>query len=310
MTTHRVSATQLAGKSENTEGTKMACNNTDMILIKNCTFAPSIDQYPRDLMRGTFSRDPSLSGKRSANVSFDCEMHGSGNKGVAPPWGRYMLGCGFNETISANNSVTYTPLTSNMTNSMTLEIYQDGMIKRTWGARGTFNLIAEAGKPGLLHFAFEGCDFEVVDGALLSPTYTTIVPPVLLSAAVLLDSYAVVLGKVDFALDNVLVKRESMNSSSGYLSTLITGRNPKGSMDPEQTTKASYDFYGKWQTPGTLGALTFAATGANGNIVTITCPKIRYASIADQDRTGLRTLGLDFQACVNSADDEISIVLT
>jgi hypothetical protein len=101
-----------------------------------------------------------------------------------------------------------------------------------------------------------------------------------------------------------------MNAASGHISTLITGRNPKGSIDPEQILVSAYDFYGKWRTPGTIGQLSFAANGGNGNIITITCPKVRYAAIADQDRTGLRTLGLDFQACVNSADDEISIVLT
>lgn len=310
---YRVSATQLAGKAENTEGTKIACNNADMILVKNVTFSPVIDQYQRDLLRGTFSRDPSLSGKRSASVSFDVEMVGSGNKGVAPAWGRYMQGCGFNETVSANNSVTYTPLTSNMTNSMTLEVYQDGIIKRLWGARGTLNLSVESGKPGLLKFVFEGADFEVVDGALLSPIYPTVTPPTFMGASLLLDSYAAVLSRIEFALENVLVKRESINSNSGHLSTLITGRNPKGSMDPELVAVSgnnSYDFYGKWKTPGTLGQLSFSGNGGNGNIITITMPKVRYAAIADQDRTGLRTLGLDFQACVNASDDEISIVLT
>lgn len=311
---YRVSATQLAGKAENTEGTKISCNNTDMILAKNVLFSPVIDQYQRDLLRGTFSRDMSLSGKRSASVSFEVELVGSGNVGVAPAWGRYMQGCGFNQTISGNNTVvTYSPLTSNMTNSMTLEVYQDGVIKRLWGARGTLNLSIESGKPGLLKFVFEGSDFEVVDGALLTPAYPTTTPPVFMGASLLLDTYAAILSKVEFTLDNVLVKRESINSNSDHLSTLITGRNPKGSMDPELVAVSgnnSYDFYGKWKTPGTLGSLAFSANGGNGNIITITMPKVRYAAIADQDRTGLRTLGLDFQACLNAADDEISIVIT
>lgn len=310
---YRVSATQLAANSETTEGSKVTLTANHCVLHKGSVFTPAIDQYQRDLLRGTFSRDMTLSGKRSANVAFDVEMVGQGNKGVAPYWGVLMKGCGMNEAVSANNSVTYTPMTSNMTNSLTLEVLQDGIIKRIWGARGTFTLTMEAGKPGLIHFAFEGCDFEVVDGALYAPTYPSIVPPVFLSAALLLDSYAAIVGKVDFNVDNVLVKRESINASSGYLSTLITGRNPKGTMDPELINVSgnnSYDFYGKWKTPGTLGSLALSANGNNGNIITITVPKVRYASIADQDRTGLRTLGLDFQACVNSADDEISIAIT
>jgi hypothetical protein len=44
-----------------------------------------------------------------------------------------MQGCGFNQATANNTSVTYTPITSNMTNSMTIAIYQDGMVKRMWG---------------------------------------------------------------------------------------------------------------------------------------------------------------------------------
>lgn len=306
----RISATQLAGNVEGTEGNKEALVANSCVLVKDCTFKPSTEMYPRDLIRGTMSRDASLSGKRSGTVSFTVEMTGSGNKGIAPAWGKFMKGAGFNETISANNSVTYTPLTSNMTNSMTLSVLQDGVIKSIWGARGNVTFNIEAGKPGLINFVFEGADWDMVDGALLAPTYSAVVPPVFLSAALTLDSYAAILGKIDIDMGNVLAKRESMNSASGHLSTLITGRNPKGSCDPELTTVSAYNFYGKWKVPGTLGSLTFAGNGGNGNIITITCPKVRYADIQDQDRTGLRTLGLDFEVTVNSADDEISIVLT
>jgi hypothetical protein len=164
-----------------------------------------------------------------------------------------------------------------------------------------------------MHFVFEGCDFEVADLGLLSPTYPTIQPPVFLNASLSLNNFAALCSRVEISIDNVLSKRPSISSSSGYLSTLITGRNPKGSMDPEQVATSgnnSHDFYGLWKTPGTLGALTVAANGGNGNILTISCPKVRYAAIAEQDRAGLRTLGLDFQACVNSADDEVSLIIT
>jgi hypothetical protein len=306
----RLFATQLVAKIETTEGTKESLAAADAMLHKNLAFSPVIEQYARDLLRGTLSRDPSISGKRSAKLAFDIELVGSGAAGTAPYWGPLMKACGFSETIVASTSVTYKPATNNLSNSMTLAGYMDGLIKRLWGARGNVKLSIEAGKPGLLHFEFEGVDFEVVDGALLSPTYSTIIPPAFLSASLLLDAYAAIASKVEIDVANVLAKRESINASSGFLSTLITGRNPKGSLDPELPTVAAFDFYGKWKTPGTLGSLSLSANGGAGNIVTITCPKVRYAAIADQDRNGLRTLGLDFQPCLNTGDDEISIALT
>lgn len=306
----RLFATQLAAKIEATEGTKEALALADAILHKNLVFSPVIEQYARELLRGTLSRDMSLSGKRSARVSFDVELVGSGTAGTAPAWGPLMKACGFSETIVAVTSVTYKPATNSLSNSMTLGGYMDGMCKRLWGARGNVSLSIESGRPGILHFDFEGADFEVVDLALLVPTYSVVVPPVFLGATLLLDAYAAIASKVDIDVANTLAKRESLNASSGHLSTLITGRNPKGSLDPEIPLVAGYDFYGKWKTPGTLGALSLSAGSVAGNIINISCPKVRYAAIADQDRGGIRTLGLDFQACLNTGDDEISIALT
>ena len=303
-------ATQLAAKIEAVEGTKEVLALADAILHKNLVFSPVIEQYARELLRGTLSRDMNLSGKRSARVAFDVELVGSGTAGVAPAWGPLMKACGFSETIVAVTSVTYKPATNSLSNSMTLGGYMDGMCKRLWGARGNVSLSIEAGRPGILHFDFEGADFEVIDLALLVPVYSTVVPPVFLGATLLLDAYAAIASKVDIDVANTLAKRESLTASSGHLSTLITGRNPKGSLDPELPTVAIYDFYGKWKTPGTLGALSLSAGSVAGNIINISCPKVRYAAIADQDRGGIRTLGIDFQACLNTGDDEISIALT
>ena len=307
----RLFATQLTAKEENSEGTKLAGNNADTILHKETVFTPGIEQYQRDLLRGTFSRDPTLSGKRSGTIAFDCEMAGSGNVTLAPFWGKLLKGCGFNETYSGNNTYTYKPTTTSQ-NSMTLGLYMDGVAAHIWGARGNVKMTMEAGRPGMLHFEFQGGDFDFADVALLTnPTYPSVVPPVFLNASLLLDSYAAVLSKVEIDVANTLARRESINASSGCLSVLITGRNPRGSMDPElPAISGGYDFYGKWRTPGTLGSLSLSANGSAGNIITVTCPKVRYAAIANQDRNGLRTLGLDFQACVNSSDDEISIVQT
>jgi hypothetical protein len=306
----RLFATQLAAKIEATEGNKETLAANDAVLISNVKFSPNIEMYARDSLTGSFSRTPSISGKQQATISFDVEMKGSGNAGVAPDYGKLLKGCAYSENVAANTSVTYKPGTNNLSNSLTMAVYMDGVIARIWGARGNVKGSADTGKPGIFSFEFQGAAFEVVDGGLLSPTYTAIVPPAFLSASLLLDAYAAIVKKVDFDTGNIIALRESINSASGYLSALITGRNPKGSMDPELPLVATYDFHGKWKTPATLGSLSLAATGAAGNIVTVSFPKVRYASISHNDRNGLRTLGLDFEATPSSQDDEISLVLT
>jgi len=308
--TSRLFATQLAAKVEGTEGTKETLAAADAVLVSNLKFSPDIEMYQRDTIRGTLSRDPSVSGKQKATISFDVEMKGSGAAGTPPDYGKLLKGSGYSETISPGVSVTYKPATTGIGNSFSLSAYMDGVITKIWGARGNVKGSMNAGKPGILSFEFQGADFEVVDGALLAPTYTTIIPPAFLSAALLINTYAAICSKVDFDTANTLALRESINSPSGFLSCLITGRNPKGSLDPELPTVAVHDFFGKWKTPGTLGSLQLAATGTAGNIVTVGFPKVRYAAIASGDRNGIRSLGLDFEATLSTGDDEISFALT
>ena len=306
----RLWATQLAMKVEDTEGTKQTLAAADVIQCSNIKFSPAIDMFDRNILRGSLSRYPSVSGKRSTKITFDVELKGSGAAGTAPDYGRALLGCGYSETIVGATSVTYKPATLSLTNSYTIGVWMDGVAMKMWGARGNVKLSINAGQPGILSFEFLGADFEHVTEALLVPSYSTIIPPAFLNASLLLDSYAAIIGKVDIDTGNMLGLRESINAVSGNLSCLITGRNPKGSMDPELVPLATYDFFLKWKTPGTLGALSLAATGSAGNICTVSGPKIRYAAIDPGERNGIRTLGVDFELTQNAGDDEISIALT
>ena len=310
MSPMRLFATQLAAKVEATEGTKETLALADAIMIANIKFSPDIEQYARNILRGTLSRTMSVSGKRQARITFDVELKGSGTAGTAPDFGRLLLACGFSETIVGATSVTYKPATNSLTNSISISAYMDGMVMKMWGARGNVKLEINSGKPGILHFEFLGADFEVLDLALLAPSYTTVTPVAFLNANLLLDAYAAIVSKVDIDVGNQLALRESVNTISGFLSCLITGRDPKGSMDPELPLVGGYDFFGKWKVPATLGALSLAATGSAGNICTVSCPKVRTMKIDPGERNGIRSLGVDFQPTLSAGDDEISIALT
>lgn len=305
--------TQIAAKLETTEGTQISLLAADAFLAFNPVFTPVIEMHERAPVTASLSKYPSISGKRSAKLAFDCELVGSGTAGTAPFWGKLMIACGYAETIVPVTSVTYRPSSDNQGNSksLTLAAYIDGTIKRIWGARGNVRLSMEAGKPGILSFEFEGADFEVLDGALLTGvTYPSILPPAFLNAALTLDSYAALCSKVEIDTGNVLYKRESIAAPSGHRFVTITGRNPRGSLDPELPTVAAYDFYGKWRTPGTLGALQLSASGGAGNIGTVSCPNVRYAAISPADRGGLAALNIDFEPTLNTSNDEISIAMT
>jgi len=308
----RLFASQLAAKVEGTEGAVEALTATELVLCSKVDYKPSQNTYNRDVMRGSLSRSPGIGGLQSAKISCSVELRGSGTAGVAPDYATLLKGCGFGVVptpAQTPTSVVISPITTAIP-SLTIGAYFDGVLHKIIGARGTVKCSIESGKPGRLDFEFTGVGIDTSDVGLLDAAgYDDVVPPAFISAAFLVDSYAAIISKLDWDIANTVTLRESINSASGYLSALITGRNPKGSLDPELPLVASYDFFTNWKTNG-VGALTIAAGVTAGNIVTITMPVIRYANINPGDRGGIRTLGIDFEMCCDDSDDEISLVIT
>lgn len=301
----------IAAKVEAVEGTAETLTASEAGIL---VFAPKADldiaQYKRDPARVVLSQMPSVSGKRSGKLSFSVELKGSGTAGTAPPiLGVLLKGCGFSETVVAVTSVTYKPASSSIP-SLTLAGYEDGVIKKLWGARGTVKITAKAGDVVMFDFEFTAADFSVTDGALLAPTYDAIVPKPFLSAAFTLAAYAAIIGKMDLDIGNTVTLRESANSGSGNLSAMIMNREPKGSIDPEMVTVATSDYFGLWRS-GTTAAISTVIGATAGNICTITAPAARYSKISDTDKSGIAAVGLDFDLCIGSTgDDELVIAFT
>lgn len=301
--------TQLAIKLESEEGTAETLAAGDAILHANGKFTPDTPMFQRPMRSSSLSPFSSVPGARSATIEFDVELKGSGSAGTAPEWGQALKGCGFAEDIVAATSVTYTPASSSV-GSYTLALYEDGMIHKIWGARGTVKLALKNGEPGMLSFSFKGADFSVVDGALLSGvSYDSTKPPAFLAAQFTIDSYAALLSSLEIDMANVLALRPDANQDSGYKSTIISSRLPIMTFDPEKVLVATYDFYGKLRS-GNEGALSTVVGSTAGNICTITAPKAQYTKIDEAERDGIRSLGIDCQLNRNSGDDELSLAFT
>lgn len=301
--------TQVAAKIESVEGTAETLSASDAFLAANVKFTPNIAMGERKNVSSSLSPWTSIPGARSAKLEFDVELKGSGTAGTAPALGKLLKACGFGETVVSGVSVTYKPASTSIS-SMTLAVYQDGVIKKIWGARGNVSLKLEDGTPGWLHFEFTGADFSVTDGDMLTGvTYESTKPIAFLSASFAIDSYSALIGSLEINMNNEVNLRKDVNSSSGHKSAVITGRRPTMTIDPEHITVATYDFYGKLRS-GNEGSLTLALTGSAGNICTITAPKVQYTAISDDVRDGIRSLGITCQLNRNSGDDEISIVFT
>lgn len=193
--------------------------------------------------------------------------------------------------------------------SYTAAVMDDGVKKQIYGARGNLTFEANAGEPGFFGFELQGGQSNWSDVALLSPTYETTIPPVFLSAGFAIDSYAGVISKASFDMGNTVARRTDVNQASGLVSFRITGRAPKGSIDPEMTLVATQDWHSflrngttkklKWQFDG----------GADGKRIKIIIPESQFEALGDEDRDGITTLGANY-VMTNSTltDREISIL--
>lgn len=303
----------VAAKVEVTEGTAESLASADAsALVVDPKFEAEIDVFKRENVDPSLTGHAATPGKRMATLTFKVELKGSGTAGTAPALGKLLRACKFSETVVAVTSVTYAPISTGEP-SLTMALYKDGIKKQLRGARGNVKYVGKSGEPGYLEFTFMGVYDGVTTVALLNPTgVETTLPPALLLAAFTVQSYAARVASLSWEAGNVLAVRHDINKSEGYFSCVITGREMKASIDPEEELIATHDWYGKWIS-GVMGVLTYKHDGGAGNICTVTAPKCQYVKASEADRDGVAVLNLDMKlnrAVGGAGDDEISIAFT
>lgn len=301
----------LAGKIEAVEGTPEALTAAETgVIVIDPKFTPDIKMIQRLGVLSSFSKLQDVAGARLAHIGFRAEVYGRSAAFAAnnlPVLSPYLRACGLAETLDVtpgSEKVTYTRASSGIP-SLTLALYTDGVVQKIAGARGNVKFTGEVGAPLYAEFDFVGVYLDVVDGALLVPSYVNLVPPQLLAATFAVGGYAPVLKSFEIDLGNKLTGREDLNSASGYKSFVVTDGDTRGRMDPEMTTVAAYDYYGKWK-GGITGALSVGAFGpAQYNKAKITAPKLVTTKVAEGEREGHAVVNVDFQLAMNAGDDEV-----
>ena len=263
---------------------------------------------------------PSLSqladvpGGQKGKLSFEIEGKGPGvaySASILPALDKYLRACGFAATLvttPGSETVTYAPASIGVP-CLTIGGYEDGVIKTLIGARGNVKISSKkVGDPIMFAFEFEAQWGGILDGAILAPTFEATTPPAFLPSIFTLGAYSPLITKFDWDNKNKLYVRE-VPSSVGFLSAVITDRDPGGKFDPEMTTVATYDWYGKWKS-GAAATLTIGPIGPQYNRITITQSKVMARKVGDSDRSGIAAVDFEFQSAATVGDDEISILFS
>lgn len=296
-----------AAKIEATAGTAESLAGTDG--AENF-FDPShevdIGSYERQ-GQDSFSMLPSVPGAQGAKSTFKTEVYNSGTS-TNPFWATVLLlGCGMQAATGV-----YTPLTGAVS-TLTWGYYVSGALWTMAGAMGSFKLVADkVGEPIKVQWELTGVHAAPSATALITPTYPTLKPPRFAGATLSLGAIALVVKKFEIDLGNKVTLRESAAATPGYLTGLVTDRNPKMTMTVEVPAVGTHDYFDDLVTSAENAFSCAVGTGTNG-IVTIAAPKLQLRSapkLSDQD--GILTYDLEYglNRSASAGDDELSITFS
>ncbi|SDH40814.1 MULTISPECIES: phage tail tube protein [unclassified Duganella] len=128
------------------------------LLVSNQSVNPlNAQNVDRNIIRAYLGNSEQLVGTNYKEVGFDIELVGSGERGVAPLWGPLIRACGFAEVVTVDTRVDYTPISTGY-ESLTIYYFDDGVLHKLVGARGTASVKMSVGEKPTLTFKFVGKD--------------------------------------------------------------------------------------------------------------------------------------------------------
>lgn len=138
------------------------------MLVSTLSLNPlNAQNVDRNNIRPFLGGDEQLVGSRYVEMGFDVELVGAGTLGIAPAWGPLLRACGFAEVITAGVRVDYVPISTGF-ESTTIYWYDDGVLHKGLGARGTASLKLSVGEKPVISCKFV-CLYGGI-GAAAAPT--------------------------------------------------------------------------------------------------------------------------------------------
>lgn len=267
---------------------------------------PAIEVEEREA-QGSMDRLSGVSSARKGLLTFKTDMGWDGTT-TMPTWASVLLpACGWVES-----SQVYTPRSEGPgTNvkTLTMGVYEDGVLKSIAGAVGTAKINLTSGKMGVIEWSFEGVWQPPTDTSLIAPTHPTASPIKFSSATVQLNSVDLCVANVTYDLGNTIVMRECASTEAGFISGIVTDRYPKITADPESVLVATQDRHGIW-VANTEYEFETVLDGPTDSTITITAPKSQILNSQEGDREKLQIDQLELGCNKNGATKDESLKIT
>ncbi len=302
----------LCAKIETTSGELKAPAATDAIRCGEVN--PEVDgvRLERFDLNTLSALQEKLTNKR-IRLSIPVHLKGSGAAGTAPEWGVLAQVCGLKETSVGGppaTSVTYTPTNdSDEMKTCTIYLYKDGLLFKLIGCMGNVRVVAESGNYFNATFDVEGKYVEVIDTAIVTPTYDDLDPVQVQEGGLELGSWAdAVAPSFSFSTGNTISQRRDVNSAEGLLGFLITARDPRYEATIEAVLETANSFWADFEADETM-ALAFVHGDTAGNIIEFAAPAASCTApkLANQD--SLTMYNLAGQLLESSGEDNFTITV-
>ena len=285
--------------------------------IYNTVIQPTVDMEARE-GQGGFGYLTSVAGSRSGKATFRTYLEWDGSE-TEPAWAEtFFPACGW-----VKSGQVYTPRSeapgSNV-KTLTIGAYQhDGatgtVFKSIAGAMGTFRVTLPTGKAGYIDWEFTGVWQPPSNTTMITPTYPTDLPLRFGGGLAEWNDVNLCTSSVVIDAGNEVILRECPTKTAGYISALITNRQPKVTADPEASTIAAQNRWAAWLAM-TEYALELDVAGPTGTssdaVLAFDAPKAQINNNQEGNRGRLVTEQLEFLCNKNGAthDQELSITFT
>jgi hypothetical protein len=280
----------------------------------NVKYSANILETKRKYATGDFASFSSVMGKEECTISFSQDLAWSGTAATPPEWGKALIACGWKETIYGATGVGYALSSINAACPVTVEVAENSpddstaLIVRASGCMGAAKLtLAQVGAPLKLETEFKGALNSVFDTTKTTHgTFDNVQPDAVLASTVTAMGYTMDMDKVSIDTGTKVENVVDPSRAQGICGCVITGREPKMTLDPYLDSTASKDILGKWVANTQA---SFAMTvGAHLQVLAPSCQITKAFDSADRNGVVVNTLNLALLRATASTDAEVEIL--
>ncbi|MDT3708172.1 MAG: phage tail tube protein [Thiobacillus sp.] len=314
-------------KIETTYGTDpVPTGAANAILVSNLSINPlKANNVDRDLVRAYFGGSEQLVGSAHVEVSFDVEFQHSGTAGTAAAWDPLLQACGFTagSVLTTPARVEHLLETAYASlKSATIYYYDDGVLHKLLGARGSFSVSLNIGERPTFKFTFLGLDGGVTATANASPTLTGFKTPLVVTdpntgAITLGCTYATgalsagteyVGAGFEFDMANDVAFTDLLGTAAATGQSIdLTDRKMSGKIRLDLTAANEVTFMTavKANTVQSVGLVHGTTAGYK---LLVFLPSVQLINPTKEEINGRRLIGFDMRVLPVDGNDEIKIV--